>query len=84
MADGSRLITRFLINIMYQSNQDNTVNLSKVNRPRLALTLGDPAGIGSEVILKALADSAIGQNCDVTVVGSKDLLNLLHSAFHKP
>ncbi|MEA5558472.1 4-hydroxythreonine-4-phosphate dehydrogenase PdxA [Nodularia spumigena] len=59
---------------MYQSNQDNTVNLSKVNRPRLALTLGDPAGIGSEVILKALADSAIGQNCDVTVVGSKDLL----------
>ena len=74
MADGSRLITRFLINIMYQSNQDNTVNLSKVNRPRLALTLGDPAGIGSEVILKALADSAIGQNCDVTVVGSKDLL----------
>ncbi len=74
MADGSRLITRFLINIMYQSNQDNTVNLSKVNRPRLALTLGDPAGIGSEVILKALADSAIGQNCDVTVVGSRDLL----------
>ena len=74
MADDSRLITKFLINIMYQSNQDNTVNLSKVNRPRLALTLGDPAGIGSEVILKALADSAIGQNCDVTVVGSKDLL----------
>jgi 4-hydroxythreonine-4-phosphate dehydrogenase len=74
LADGSRLITKFLINIMYQSNQDNTVNLSKVNRPRLALTLGDPAGIGSEVILKALADSAIGQNCDVTVVGSKDLL----------
>jgi 4-hydroxythreonine-4-phosphate dehydrogenase len=74
LADDSRLITKFLINIMYQSNQDNTVNLSKVNRPRLALTLGDPAGIGSEVILKALADSAIGQNCDVTVVGSRDLL----------
>ena len=25
-------------------------------RPRLAVTLGDPAGIGPEVVLKALAD----------------------------
>lgn len=43
-------------------------------RPRLALTLGDPAGIGSEVILKALADPEVTQNCDVVVVGSKNLL----------
>ncbi|MBD2292080.1 4-hydroxythreonine-4-phosphate dehydrogenase PdxA [Anabaena sphaerica FACHB-251] len=43
-------------------------------RPRLALTLGDPAGIGSEVILKALADSEVIQNIDVVVVGSRDLL----------
>ncbi|QYX32155.1 4-hydroxythreonine-4-phosphate dehydrogenase PdxA [Sphaerospermopsis torques-reginae] len=42
--------------------------------PRLAITLGDPAGIGSEVILKALADSEVSQNCDVAVVGSRDLL----------
>ncbi len=84
MADGSRLITRFLINIMYQSNQDNTVNLFKVNRPRLALTLGDPAGIGSEVILKALADSEIGQNCDVTVVGSRDLLIQVYERLNAP
>jgi 4-hydroxythreonine-4-phosphate dehydrogenase len=27
--------------------------------PRLAITLGDPAGIGPEVILKALADPSI-------------------------
>jgi 4-hydroxy-L-threonine phosphate dehydrogenase PdxA len=27
-------------------------------RPRLALTLGDPAGIGPEVVLRALADAA--------------------------
>ena len=26
-------------------------------RPRLALTLGDPAGIGPEIVLKALASS---------------------------
>ncbi|MEM7713312.1 MAG: 4-hydroxythreonine-4-phosphate dehydrogenase PdxA [Cyanobacteria bacterium P01_A01_bin.68] len=43
-------------------------------RPRLALTLGDPAGIGGEVILKALADTEVIKNCDLTVVGNRDLL----------
>ncbi len=43
-------------------------------RPRLALTLGDPAGIGGEVILKALADREIGKKVDLTVVGNGDLL----------
>ncbi len=42
--------------------------------PRLALTLGDPSGIGPEVILKALADPAVTQNCQVTVVGSQSKL----------
>jgi 4-hydroxythreonine-4-phosphate dehydrogenase len=44
------------------------------NHPRLVLTLGDPAGIGTEVVLKALADPAVAHNCDVTVVGNLDLL----------
>jgi 4-hydroxythreonine-4-phosphate dehydrogenase len=43
-------------------------------RPRLAITLGDPGGIGTEVILKALADVQLRQNYDVTVVGSRRLL----------
>ncbi|WP_199912116.1 4-hydroxythreonine-4-phosphate dehydrogenase PdxA [Nodularia spumigena] len=59
---------------MYQINPKKTVNFPQANRPRLALTLGDPAGIGPEVILKALADPAMSQNCDVTVIGSRDLL----------
>ncbi|MBD2084292.1 4-hydroxythreonine-4-phosphate dehydrogenase PdxA [Coleofasciculus sp. FACHB-542] len=42
-------------------------------RPRLAVTLGDPAGIGPEVVLKALADP-ITENCEITVVGSRGLL----------
>lgn len=41
-------------------------------RPQLAVTLGDPAGIGPEVVLKALAVPPV--NCDVTVVGSRSLL----------
>ncbi|OYD89360.1 4-hydroxythreonine-4-phosphate dehydrogenase PdxA [Nostoc sp. 'Peltigera membranacea cyanobiont' 213] len=59
---------------MYQNNQDNLVNSRPDNRPRLALTLGDPAGIGPEVILKALAEPEISKKYDVTVVGSWDLL----------
>ncbi|XGV97123.1 MAG: 4-hydroxythreonine-4-phosphate dehydrogenase PdxA [Leptolyngbya sp. BL-A-14] len=41
-------------------------------RPQLAVTLGDPAGIGPEVVLKALAVPPV--NCDVTIVGSRSRL----------
>lgn len=41
---------------------------------RLAVTLGDPAGIGAEVVLKALADPALTEDCEVTVIGSQALL----------
>ncbi len=43
-------------------------------RPRLAITLGDPAGIGPEIILKALADSSVTKGCDLTIIGSRSLL----------
>lgn len=43
-------------------------------RPRLAVTLGDPAGIGAEVVLKALADEQITQDAQITVIGSRSLL----------
>lgn len=58
---------------MYQlANNKATSGLN--NRPRLAVTLGDPAGIGTEVILKALADAQVGQGYDLTLVGNRDLL----------
>ncbi|NJM69613.1 MAG: 4-hydroxythreonine-4-phosphate dehydrogenase PdxA [Scytonema sp. RU_4_4] len=57
---------------MYSLNEKNITSVQ--SRPRLALTLGDPTGIGPEVILKALADPEISNSCDVTVVGSQDLL----------
>ena len=41
-------------------------------RPQLAITLGDPAGIGIEVVLKALAVPPT--NCAITIVGSRSLL----------
>jgi 4-hydroxythreonine-4-phosphate dehydrogenase len=59
---------------MYQANTNELVNVSKNPRPRLALTLGDPAGIGTEVILKALIDAELGKDCDLTIIGSKKIL----------
>ncbi|MEC4818788.1 MAG: 4-hydroxythreonine-4-phosphate dehydrogenase PdxA [Scytonema sp. PMC 1069.18] len=44
------------------------------SRPRLALTMGDPAGIGPEVVLKALANLETNINCDLTIIGSQEYL----------
>lgn len=42
--------------------------------PRIAVTLGDPAGIGAEVVIKALLDREIAAQARWTVVGSKSEL----------
>ncbi|MBH8552682.1 4-hydroxythreonine-4-phosphate dehydrogenase PdxA [Nostocaceae cyanobacterium CENA357] len=59
---------------MYQLKPNQILKSHQKNRVRLALTLGDPAGIGPEVILKALANFEVSQKCDVTVIGNRDLL----------
>ncbi|HEY8832432.1 MAG TPA: 4-hydroxythreonine-4-phosphate dehydrogenase PdxA, partial [Gemmatimonadaceae bacterium] len=38
-------------------------------KARLAMTVGDPRGIGPEVVAKALADSRVSERCDVVVIG---------------
>ncbi len=38
-------------------------------RPLLAVTAGDPRGIGPEIITKALADPRVRERCDVLIVG---------------
>ena len=38
-------------------------------RPRLAVTLGDPRGIGPEITAGALAESL---DADITVIGAED------------
>jgi 4-hydroxythreonine-4-phosphate dehydrogenase len=63
---------------MYSLEQKVIATPEKSVRPRLAVPVGDPAGIGSEVVLKALADSEITQNCDVTVIGSRSHLQEIY------
>jgi 4-hydroxythreonine-4-phosphate dehydrogenase len=45
-----------------------------MTRPLLAITMGDPAGIGPEVVLKALAEPGLAALCRPVVVGSTALL----------
>jgi 4-hydroxythreonine-4-phosphate dehydrogenase len=52
-------------------------------RPRLALTVGDPAGIGPEIVLKALA-SPRQPDAQVTVYGSKAALEERARRFQLP
>ncbi|MEZ4860248.1 MAG: 4-hydroxythreonine-4-phosphate dehydrogenase PdxA [Caldilineaceae bacterium] len=45
-----------------------------MNRPLLAITLGDPAGIGPEIILKALGHTAVYEQCRPLVIGDQRIL----------
>jgi 4-hydroxythreonine-4-phosphate dehydrogenase len=40
-----------------------------VRRPRLAITLGDPRGIGPEIVTKALANPEVREACTAVLVG---------------
>ena len=42
--------------------------------PLLGITMGDPAGIGPEVIVKALAGMAVRRVCSPLVIGSSDVM----------
>lgn len=44
------------------------------SRPLLAITIGDPAGIGPEVVLKALAHPEIHAHCRPLVLGDRRIL----------
>jgi 4-hydroxythreonine-4-phosphate dehydrogenase len=46
-----------------------------LRKPIVAVTMGDPAGIGPEVILKALTDPAIQRVCHPLILGDWGVLN---------
>jgi 4-hydroxythreonine-4-phosphate dehydrogenase len=46
-------------------------------KPVIAITMGDPAGVGPEIILKALADRRVEKVCDPVVIGDEGLLRSL-------
>jgi 4-hydroxy-L-threonine phosphate dehydrogenase PdxA len=48
-------------------------------KPRIALAIGDPAGIGPEISLKAARDPQVRALCDPVLIGSREVL-ALHAA----
>jgi 4-phospho-D-threonate 3-dehydrogenase / 4-phospho-D-erythronate 3-dehydrogenase len=53
-------------------------------RPVIAVTIGDPAGIGPEVVLKALSDPEIYQICRPLVIGESATLLVTLKLINKP
>jgi len=47
-----------------------------MNKPRIAVTMGDPAGIGPEICLDLLADSEITNFCTPIIFGDYSVLEL--------
>jgi 4-hydroxythreonine-4-phosphate dehydrogenase len=50
------------------------------HRPKLVITLGDPAGIGPEVVLKALGDPAILAGAAIGLCGDRELWHEAYKA----
>jgi 4-hydroxythreonine-4-phosphate dehydrogenase len=44
---------------------------SPLLRPRLAVTLGDPRGIGPEIVHRALDDARVRERCELVLVGPR-------------
>jgi len=49
-------------------------------KPIIGVTMGDPAGIGPEVVVKALSDRVVQRSCHPLVFGS---YNIIFSAARK-
>ncbi len=51
-------------------------------RPVIGVTIGDPAGIGPEIVLKALLGSNIDSLADIVVIGDKTVLQCIIDLYH--
>ena len=50
-------------------------------KPIVGITMGDPAGIGPEIILKALGDKEVYEKCRPLVIGSREVLEKVIDKF---
>jgi 4-hydroxythreonine-4-phosphate dehydrogenase len=51
--------------------------VNKSDLPRIGITIGDPAGIGPEIVIKALADRSLNEICRPLVIGDAGFLHKL-------
>ncbi|MBD0370634.1 MAG: 4-hydroxythreonine-4-phosphate dehydrogenase PdxA [Pyrinomonadaceae bacterium] len=55
-------------------NSKSANSRSRQKLPRIGITMGDPAGIGPEVVLKAVAEEEILRVCRPVIIGDAQLL----------
>jgi 4-hydroxythreonine-4-phosphate dehydrogenase len=58
------------------SPKENLLETSTINKnpPRIAVTVGDAAGIGAEITLKAISDERIRKSCQPIIIGDAKFL----------
>ncbi|MEP7213711.1 MAG: 4-hydroxythreonine-4-phosphate dehydrogenase PdxA [Acidobacteriota bacterium] len=59
---------------MSQSESGNLDSFNQYPKPRIGITIGDPSGIGPEIVLKAVSDESVRSIVDIILVGSRALL----------
>jgi 4-hydroxythreonine-4-phosphate dehydrogenase len=64
--------------------EGGTTNPKDAERPLVAVTMGDPAGIGPEVVIRALTDENLPRDVRIIVVGSRGLLEERAGRFSLP
>ncbi|HEX8179916.1 MAG TPA: 4-hydroxythreonine-4-phosphate dehydrogenase PdxA [Pyrinomonadaceae bacterium] len=62
------------MNDIWLNERDDGTHPSPARRPRIGITMGDPAGIGPEVVLKAVAEEKVRRACVPVIVGDAQLL----------
>src|SRR5262245_43564673 len=58
--------------------------MSNDDRPLLAITMGDPAGIGPEVALKALRHAGVYSHCRPLLIGDRRILDRAAAWLDRP
>jgi 4-hydroxythreonine-4-phosphate dehydrogenase len=52
-----------------------------MKKPRIALTMGDPSGIGPEIVVKAAADAGLRELVDIVIYGCPDIIETAAERF---
>ena len=56
------------------TSAESVDQITMQRKPIIGITMGDPAGIGPEVVVKALLDKKVRQSCRPLVFGSYDII----------
>jgi 4-hydroxythreonine-4-phosphate dehydrogenase len=59
-----------------------TQNVNSENKPRIGITIGDVAGIGPEIVLKAVADTGLSALARLVIIGDAAELRRQANHFH--